>query len=135
MFSLHPTLAADTIEIGELSLCKVLLINDQQYPWLILVPKRPDISEIFELNAEDQQQLWTETTAVAKALSVYSKADKMNIATLGNMVPQLHMHIIARHKSDAAWPAPVWGKVPAKPYSAEQAHAQKAAFSALLFTV
>lgn len=116
MFTLHPTLAADTLEIGDLPLCKALLMNDQQYPWVILVPRKAEISEIFDLDNDDQTQLWHETQQVAQRMQHYYQANKMNIATLGNMVSQLHMHIIARHHHDPAWPNPVWGKVPAVAY-------------------
>lgn len=116
MFTLHPTLAADTLEIGDLPLCKVLLMNDQHYPWVILVPRQADIRETFDLSSADQQRLWEETNLVAQRMHTYYQANKMNIATLGNMVPQLHMHVIARHHQDPAWPSPVWGKQPALPY-------------------
>ncbi len=116
MFTLHPTLAADTLEIGDLPLCKVLLMNDQHYPWVILVPRHADIREIFDLSTADQQTLWQETNLVAQRMHDYYQANKMNVATLGNMVPQLHMHVIARHHHDPAWPSPVWGKQAALPY-------------------
>ncbi|MGO3890327.1 MAG: HIT domain-containing protein [Paenalcaligenes sp.] len=116
MFTLHPTLAADTLDIGDLPLCKVLLMNDQHYPWVILVPRQADIREIFDLSNTDQQLLWQETNHVAQRMHEYYQANKMNVATLGNMVPQLHMHVIARHHHDPAWPSPVWGKQPALPY-------------------
>lgn len=119
-FELHPQLAADTIEIGQLSLCRVLLMNDANYPWLILVPQRPGLREIFELNTDEQTQLIHESSHVARLMHAHFQADKINIAALGNMVPQLHIHHIARYKADLAWPAPVWGRVPAAPYSIEQ---------------
>ncbi len=108
-FSLHPTLAADTSTIAELPLCKLLLSNDSNYPWTILVPRRNDISEIFQLSADDQQQLLTESSTLSHCLQSVLSPDKLNIAALGNMVPQLHVHHIARYKNDKAWPAPVWG--------------------------
>ena len=120
MFALNPQLAADTHLLGELPLCRVLLMNDQQYPWLILVPRRADVSEVFELSEADQALLWQETRLVAEKLKDAFGADKINIATLGNVVSQLHMHVIARFTTDAAWPAPVWGRHAAKAYSAEQ---------------
>jgi len=119
-FALHPRLAADTIEIGQLALCRVLLMNDTNYPWLILVPQRPGLREIFELNTDDQIQLIHESSHVAHIMHTHFKADKMNIAALGNMVPQLHIHHIARHVHDSAWPAPVWGCAPTRPYGAAQ---------------
>ncbi len=120
MFSLDPRLQQDTLTVGDLPLCRLLLMNDAQYPWFILVPRRADVSELFDLDAADQLALWQETTALAAVLKDGFAADKMNVATLGNMVSQLHMHVIARAREDAAWPAPVWGKSPAQPYSAAQ---------------
>lgn len=120
MFALDPRLQQDTLPIGDFPLCRLLLSNDSNYPWFILVPKRQNISELFQLNDADQQLLWKETTALAETLKDSFDADKMNVATLGNVVSQLHMHVIVRKRDDAAWPAPVWGKHPARPYSAEQ---------------
>ncbi|MFW0757369.1 HIT family protein [Pseudomonas sp. H11T01] len=120
MFALDPRLQQDTLPIGDFPLCRLLLSNDSNYPWFILVPRREDVSELFQLDAADQQQLWKETTELAEMLKDSFDADKLNVATLGNVVSQLHMHVIARKREDAAWPAPVWGKHPAKPYSAEQ---------------
>lgn len=116
MFALDPRLAQDTIVLGDFPLCRLLLSKDANYPWFILVPRRADISEVFELQADDQQQLWKETTFLAQALQGAFAADKMNVATLGNVVAQLHMHVIVRRRDDAAWPAPVWGKMPAIEY-------------------
>ena len=95
-------------------------MNDAQYPWFILVPRRAAVSEVFDLDAADQLALWQETTTLASVLKDGFAADKMNVATLGNMVSQLHMHVIARTREDAVWPAPVWGKLPAQPYSEVQ---------------
>jgi diadenosine tetraphosphate (Ap4A) HIT family hydrolase len=120
MFALDPRLQQDTLPIGDFPLCRLLLSNDSNYPWFILVPRREDISEIFQLGVADQQQLWQESTALAQLLKDAFDADKMNVAALGNVVSQLHMHVIVRKHEDAAWPAPIWGKHPAKPYSAEQ---------------
>jgi diadenosine tetraphosphate (Ap4A) HIT family hydrolase len=120
VFALDSRLQQDTLPIGDFPLCRLLLSNDANYPWFILVPRRDDISELFQLDVADQQQLWQETTALAELLKDLFDADKMNVATLGNVVSQLHMHVIVRKRDDAAWPAPVWGKHPAKPYSAEQ---------------
>lgn len=108
MYLLHPTLAADSIHLGQLTLCDVLLANNKTYPWLILVPKRHDIKEIYELSLEDQQQLIEESSIVAKKLAQHYQADKINIAAFGNQVPQLHMHIMVRFKTDPAWPNPIW---------------------------
>ncbi|WP_210640423.1 HIT domain-containing protein [Pseudomonas sp. Tri1] len=120
MFALDPRLQQDTLPIGDFPLCRLLLSNDSNYPWFILVPRREDISELFQLDDADQQQLWKETTALAETLKDSFDADKLNVATLGNVVSQLHMHVIVRKRDDAAWPAPVWGKHPAKPYNDEQ---------------
>ncbi|POA78474.1 HIT domain-containing protein [Pseudomonas sp. DP16D-R1] len=120
MFALDPRLQQDTLPIGDFPLCRLLLSNDSNYPWFILVPRRDDISEIFQLDVADQLRLWQETTALAEVLKDSFGADKLNVAALGNVVSQLHMHVIVRKREDAAWPAPVWGKHPAKPYSAEQ---------------
>lgn len=123
MFTLDSRLQQDTLPIGDFPLCRLLLSNDANYPWFILVPRREDISELFQLDVTDQQQLWRETTALAEVLKDSFDADKMNVATLGNVVSQLHIHVIVRKRDDAAWPAPVWGKHPAKPYSAQQVEA------------
>lgn len=116
MFELDDRLEADTVEIGELSLCRVLLMNDAQYPWVILVPQRENVREIFELSDADQHQLMIESNTVAKVMADHFKAEKMNVAALGNMVPQLHIHHIVRFGNDAAWPKPVWGLHPPMAY-------------------
>lgn len=118
-FTLHPRLAADSQWIGELALCQVRLINDQRFPWLLLIPQRPNITELHELNAEDYIQLFEEIRQLAAPFQRLYQADKLNVATLGNMVPQLHLHLVARHSQDAAWPGPVWGNGQAIPYSEE----------------
>ena len=120
MFTLDPRLANDTLVMGDFGLCRLLLMNDRQYPWFILVPRREEVSELFQLDSNDQQLLWKETTALAEVLKDTFSADKMNVATLGNMVSQLHMHVIVRRKGDPAWPAPVWGRHPAVPYLPEE---------------
>lgn len=120
MFNLDSRLANDTLHMGDFTLCRLLLMNDRQYPWFILVPQREEVSELFQLDSADQNQLWQEATTLAEVLKDTFSADKMNLATLGNMVSQLHMHVIVRRKTDPAWPAPVWGKHPAIPYSAQE---------------
>jgi diadenosine tetraphosphate (Ap4A) HIT family hydrolase len=120
MFVLDSRLEQDTFTVGDFPLCRLLLSNDSNYPWFILVPRRTDIAEVFELTEADQLQLWKETCALSSLLSGEFKADKLNIAALGNVVSQLHMHVIVRYRADAAWPAPVWGKHAAKPYTSEQ---------------
>jgi diadenosine tetraphosphate (Ap4A) HIT family hydrolase len=119
-WSLHPQLEKDTIDIGDLPLSRVLVIRDANYPWLLLVPRRPEAVEIIDLDEVEQAQLTTEVSRAARALKEVTKCDKLNIAALGNMVPQLHVHIIARRKQDAAWPRPVWGVVPPLPHDAEE---------------
>jgi diadenosine tetraphosphate (Ap4A) HIT family hydrolase len=116
-FELHPQLAADTFLIGDLPLCRLLLMNDARFPWVILVPRRKDISEIYDLSMQDQQLLWQESALVAEKLMKLTEADKMNIAALGNVVPQLHVHHVARFKTDAVWPKPIWGQGVAEPYT------------------
>lgn len=118
MFSLDARLQQDTQVMGDFPLCRLLLMNDANYPWFILVPRRESVSELFQLVEDDQRQLWLETTRLAETLKDTFAADKMNVATLGNVVSQLHMHVIVRHQGDPAWPAPVWGKLPARPYQA-----------------
>lgn len=117
MFRLHPQLAQDCAVLGRFELCHLLLMRDANYPWCILVPDRVDVTEIYQLAPEDQQQLMRESSLLACAMARTFSADKMNVAALGNVVPQLHIHHIARRRDDPAWPAPVWGKVPALTYS------------------
>ena len=132
MFALDSRLQQDTVPVGDFPLCRLLLMNDAHYPWFILVPRREDVSELFQLDADDQQVLWQETTQLAEVLKDTFAADKMNVATLGNVVSQLHMHVVVRRREDAAWPAPVWGKQPAQPYSDEQVVAIKAKLRVVL---
>ena len=116
-FELDPRLAADTFVVGETPLSQVLLMNDSRYPWLILVPRRGDVTEPFELSEADQAQLWQESMWLGQAMKAHFAADKLNIAALGNQVAQLHVHHIARFHADDAWPGPVWGVGRAVPYS------------------
>ncbi|MBO0333533.1 HIT family protein [Sneathiella sp. CAU 1612] len=124
MFQLHSQLAKDTFPILTLSLSRVLLMNDARFPWIILVPERPDLVDIHDMNHPDYNALTREIRAASRAMAALFKADKMNVATLGNMVPQLHIHVIARYRGDAAWPAPVWGKGVAEPYEKAAADAR-----------
>lgn len=119
MFEMDERLVNDTVPLGKMKLCHILLMNDSRYPWLVLVPRCSGISEVFDLTAEQQQQLWLETSAVGRVLKDVYQADKINIATLGNVVSQLHMHVVVRMQDDAAWPAPVWGRGETQAYSAE----------------
>ena len=127
MFELHPRLNADTIPVIDWPLCRVLLMNECAWPWLILVPRRHSITEIHELDAGDREVLIQEIAAASHCLQNLTGADKMNVAALGNMVPQLHIHVIARFKDDPAWPKPVFGFQSPAPYDAEflAAHMQK----------
>lgn len=117
MFELHPQLVQDTLVVGDFPLCRLLLCNDSNYPWFIMVPRRAGIREIYELEDRDQRQLLKESSQLSEVLVKAFQADKLNIAALGNMVPQLHIHHIVRYKTDPAWPKPVWGLFPATPYT------------------
>ncbi len=110
MFKLDPRLEQDTIQLGDFSLSKVLLMNDARYPWVILVPRVVGLTEVFQLNNKQQVQLMNESNFVAEKLKALAQADKMNVAALGNIVSQLHIHHVARFTGDESWPAPVWGK-------------------------
>ena len=114
-FTLHPRLAADTSFIADWPLCRVLLMEDARYFWLVLVPRRDDVTEITDLFAQDRALLMEET---ARAGQIIKGDAKLNIGALGNLVPQLHLHVVARHPGDPAWPGPVWGHSPAVPYDA-----------------
>jgi len=120
-FALHPQLAADTFEIGRFELSRVLLMNDARYPWLILVPERAELVELVDLRPAELHRLSDEIRSASLALRELFAPDKLNVAALGNMVPQLHVHVIARFKHDATWPRPVWGGPPAPPYPAAAA--------------
>lgn len=119
-FQLHPRLKQDCIAIGRFELCRLLMMNDSQYPWFILVPERADIQEIYQLSKTDRELLTEESSYLAKNLAILYEADKMNIAAIGNMVPQLHIHHIVRYRTDKAWPAPIWGKFDTVPYPEQQ---------------
>jgi len=116
-FQLHSRLQQDCIALGQLPLSILLLMNDSRFPWCLLVPRRQDVSEIYQLPWDDQVQLARESDYLARALSRTYLPDKLNIAAIGNLVPQLHVHHVVRYKADSAWPAPVWGRGVAVPYS------------------
>lgn len=120
MFELHPRLAQDSAVIGEFGLSLLLLSRDANYPWCILVPKRKDIYEIHHLTEEEQLQLIRESCRLSEVMTSLFDADKMNVAALGNVVRQLHVHHIARFTDDPAWPQPIWGKLPAKEYKPDE---------------
>ncbi len=115
-FTLHPQLAAETVVVGDLRLSRVLLMNNARFPWILLVPRRDGIREIIDLSDRDQATLYGEITAASHAMRALYKPDKLNVAAIGNMVPQLHVHIIARWAEDEAWPKPTFGFGPALPY-------------------
>ena len=115
-FLLDSRLAADTVPVGDLGLCSVLLMDDSRFPWLILVPRRANLSELTDLAAEDAAALWREVHLATGVMLALAKPDKVNVAALGNVVPQLHVHVIGRFLSDPAWPRPVWGVGEARPY-------------------
>ncbi len=117
MYELHSQLAKDTTQIGQFELCDVLLMNDDRYPWVILVPRRVNVREIHQLSEAEQQRLLQESSFVSQAMTQLFSAHKMNVAALGNIVEQLHLHHVARFTSDFAWPKPVWGIGDAMPYS------------------
>ena len=116
MFQLDERLAADTVELDRWPLCRVLLMNDANYPWLILVPARTGTREIYQLTEADRSLLINEIVRASKILETIARPQKLNVAALGNVVPQLHVHIIARFTTDPAWPKPIWGVVPARCY-------------------
>ncbi|AUD78005.1 HIT family protein [Kangiella profundi] len=108
-FILNDTLARDTVELGNFNLCKLLWMNDKQYPWAVLVPRVNDIRELYQLSVAQQINAMEESNFLLETMARVFKADKMNVAALGNMVPQLHIHHIARYQDDPAWPGPIWG--------------------------
>ena len=120
MFEVAPQLLQDSVILGDFPLSRLLLCKDSNYPWFILVPRREGVREIFQLSEDDQRKLIWESSYLSRQLDHGFNADKMNVAALGNQVPQLHLHHIVRYKNDAAWPGPIWGKVPLVPYTASE---------------
>jgi diadenosine tetraphosphate (Ap4A) HIT family hydrolase len=123
-FRLDARLSADTLVVGDLALSRVLLMNDARYPWLILVPRRAGLVEFLQLDREDCAALDAELRLCALALMELHRPHKLNVAALGNVVRQFHVHVVARFEGDAAWPRPVWGGPPAPPYAASDAVAR-----------
>ncbi len=119
-FALHPRLAADTVPVGDLPLCRILLMADARFPWLILVPRR-SVTEIVDLAAPERATLVEEIALASRVLRDETGAEKLNVGALGNIVAQLHIHVVARFATDAAWPGPVWGSGAAVPYEADAA--------------
>ncbi|MEP4378825.1 MAG: HIT family protein [Alphaproteobacteria bacterium] len=125
-FELHPQLAADTVSVCAWPLCEVLLLTDANYPWLVLVPVRPDLRDFHDLSPDDMVTAGREIARASEALVELFAPDKVNVAALGNMVPQLHIHVVARHTHDAAWPKPIWGVVPPLAYAPDALDARLA---------
>ena len=123
-FSLHPKLAEDSLPVAELTFCDLLLMNDRRFPWCILVPRIENLRELHAVPADRQAVLYEEIGATSRALERVAGAEKINVAALGNIVAQLHIHVIARFSNDAAWPAPVWGIGRAEPYAESCERAQ-----------
>lgn len=116
-YVLHERLAADTLALGQSGLCDIRLMNDSTWPWVLLIPRRSGIREIYQLSEPDQLILMRESCALGQSLMSVFGGDKLNVAALGNQVPQLHLHHIVRFVGDAAWPGPVWGRQPPVPYT------------------
>jgi diadenosine tetraphosphate (Ap4A) HIT family hydrolase len=133
-WSLHPQLAADTVPVGDMALSRVLLTNDANYSWLILVPRKPGLVDLIDLSANEQARFLKELDASARALKALTSCDKLNVAALGNQVAQLHVHVIARFRGDDAWPKPVWGVAPPRPYEPAPREALLAALRQRLAT-
>lgn len=131
-FELHPRLAADTLVVGDLALSRVLLMNDPRFPWLVLVPRRPGLVEFLQLDPADCGALTAEARRCGLALRELVKPHKLNIAALGNLVPQFHLHVVARFEDDARWPQPVWGAPPTAPYEPAAAAARVTALRGAL---
>ena len=123
VWSLHPRLDGGSAPVGDLPLSRVIAADDETYPWVVLVPRRPEAVEIIDLDAADRAQLMVEIAQVSAALKRLTACDKLNVAAIGNVVSQLHVHVVARWTDDAAWPGPVWGATPATPYAAGELEA------------
>ncbi|MEA1675587.1 HIT family protein [Nitrospirillum sp. BR 11163] len=122
-FTLHPRLAADTVVVGDLPLCRALLSQNACWPWLILAPRRAGAVEIHRLQTAEQVQLMAEITQASRVMEAVFAPDKLNVAAIGNLVPQLHVHVVARTRGDAAWPGPIWGSGHERAYGAGEAEA------------
>lgn len=131
-FDLHPQLEADTVKLVDWPLSRVLLMNDRRFPWLILVPRVGGASEVIDLPAADRMQLWREVDGAALKLKAETQALKINVGALGNIVRQLHVHVVARNDGDGAWPGPVWGSGTRIPYEAGRLKALALQFASVL---
>lgn len=118
-FDINPRLEGDSVYITDLELCAIRLMKDANYPWLLMVPRRSDLIEIIDLDQADRVLLMSEICAVSEALKTATDCEKLNVGALGNQVSQLHVHVIARFREDAAWPNPVWGAVAPTTYDSE----------------
>jgi diadenosine tetraphosphate (Ap4A) HIT family hydrolase len=125
-FDLHPVIVSCSLPVGDLQLSRVLLMNDARFPWLMLIPRRAGVIEVTDLPAAERTLLMDEIAAVSTALRQATQAQRINVGALGNLVPQLHVHVVARFATDAAWPGPVWGHGSRQPYADEAAEAFKA---------
>lgn len=123
--ALDGRLEEDSYPVTELPLCQLRLMDDKRYPWLLLIPRRRGVSEIFDLDEADQQQLWREASRIGQALKEFLGADKLNVASLGNVVPQLHVHLVIRRESDETWPGPVWGQGESRRYNLDELAAMR----------
>lgn len=132
-FALHPRLAEDTVEVTRLPLCRVLLMKDRRFPWLLLVPEREGVREIAELPPVDRAELIEEIARVSDVLTRLFQPDKLNVGALGNVVPQLHVHVLARFSTDPAWPGPVWGSGTAVPYADDELEEIRGRLAAAFF--
>jgi len=133
VFTLDPRLAADTVAVTRLPLCDVRLMNDARFAWLVLVPRRIGMVEISDLSDTEQAMLWHESLLAGAALRATCPCDKLNLGALGNIVRQLHLHVVARHRGDAAWPGPVWGHGVPAPYATDSLSTRIAALQAQLW--
>lgn len=130
--TLDPRLAADTVPVAELALCSVRLMDDARFGWLVLVPRQAALVEVSDLPADERALMWQEVELAGEALRSVFPCDKLNIGALGNIVRQLHVHVVARREGDAAWPGPVWGSGPATPYTPSERQARVAELAAVL---
>lgn len=131
-FALDGRLAGDTIVVGDLALCRVLMMRDARYGWLVLVPRRPGMVEVSDLSEDEQALLWREVSLAGHALRGIGPCDKLNIGALGNIVRQLHVHVVSRREGDDAWPGPVWGHGASQPYAPDEAARRVEALKAAL---
>nr|WP_284691445.1 HIT family protein [Pinirhizobacter soli] len=129
---LDPRLAADTVPVAELALCSVRLMDDARFGWLVLVPRQEGLVEVTDLPADERELMWQEVELAGEALREVFPCDKLNIGALGNIVRQLHVHVVARREGDAAWPGPVWGSGVAEPYTPAERQARVAELAAVL---